>query len=51
MKTKYPDLVLFDQKIIDIHETNRRLLESQYVHFINYFTQIAKKSVWFELEH
>jgi hypothetical protein len=36
MKTKYHDLVLFDQKIIDIHETNRRLLESQYVHFINY---------------
>lgn len=36
MKKKYHDLVLFDQKIIDIHETNRRLLESLYVHSVNY---------------
>ncbi len=36
MKTKYDYFVLSDQKIIDIHETNHRLLESKYVHSVNY---------------
>lgn len=36
MKKKRDDIVLYDEIIIDIHETNRRLLQSQYVQSVNY---------------